>query len=60
MNVLPISLVALSVVKQDVFGLLVTSLRSEEDGLPSSFLLHVGGEALEELGILSLGHCSED
>lgn len=33
---------------------------SEEDGLPSSFLLDVGGEAFEELGILSLGHGSED
>lgn len=37
-----------------------TSLCSEEDGLPSSFLLDVGGEAFEELGIFSLGHGSED
>lgn len=59
-NVLAICLIASSVVKQDVFEFLVTSLCSEEDGLPSSFILDVGGEAFEELGILSLGHGSED
>lgn len=41
-------------------GPLQASLSSEEDGLPSSFVLDVGGEAFEELGILSLGHGSED
>lgn len=32
----------------------------EEDRFPRSFLLYVGGEAFEELGIFSLGHGSED
>lgn len=59
-NVLPICLIAFSVVKQAVFWFLVTSLYSEKDGLPSSFLLDVGGEAFQELGIFSLGHGSED
>lgn len=35
-------------------------LPSEEDALPRSFVLHIGGKALEELGILSLCHGSED
>lgn len=41
-------------------GPLVTCERSEKNGLPDSFLLNVGGEAFEELGIFSLGHGSED
>lgn len=60
MKLLPISLAAFSFAKQDVVGILVTSLRSEENGLSSSFLLDIGGKAFEELGILSLGHGSED
>lgn len=36
------------------------SLCSEEDGLPRCLLLDIGGEAFEELGILSLGDGPED
>lgn len=43
-----------------MLGVLVTSLNSEKDRLPGGFLLDVGAEAFEELGILSLGHRSED
>lgn len=32
---------------------------SEQDGLAGGFLLHVRGEALEELGVLPLGHRPE-
>lgn len=32
---------------------------SEQDGLAGCFLLHVRGKALEELGVLALGHCPE-
>lgn len=58
--VLPACSAVFSVVRQAVFGIPLTSLYSEEDGLSSSFVLDVGGEALKELGIFSLGHSSED
>ena len=32
----------------------------EEDGFAGRLLLDVGGEALQELGVLPLGHGSED
>ena len=60
MNALSICLNAFWITKLKGFITIVTSLCSEEDGLPGSFILDVGGEAFEELGILSLGHGSED
>ena len=42
------------------FYLISAPLYLKKYGLSSGFLLHVGGEALQELGVLPLSHRSQD